>query len=92
MVELTKEGLVIANSGPEPQVPVMELFERFKKGNPSGDSIGIGLAIVRQICDLAHFSIDYAYGGGVHAVGVGFTARVQASRLLQNHSLPLQER
>ena len=92
VVELTKEGLVIANSGPEPQVPVMELFERFKKGNPSGDSIGIGLAIVRQICDLAHFSIDYAYGGGVHAVGVGFTARVQASRLLQNHSLPLQER
>lgn len=92
VVQLVKEGLVIANSGPAPQIPVMELFERFKKGNPGGDSIGIGLAIVRQIADLAHFSIEYEYGNGVHAIGVGFTDRVPASKLLQNLSLPLQER
>jgi signal transduction histidine kinase len=103
VVQLTKEGLVIANTGREPQVPVMELFERFKKGNPGGDSIGIGLAIVRQICDLADFSVDYQYlngvregadGGrtGIHRVAVGFTSRIPASKLLQNLSLPLQER
>jgi two-component system OmpR family sensor kinase len=92
VVQLVKEGLIIANSGREPQIPVMELFERFKKGNPGGDSIGIGLAIVRQIADLAHFSIDYRYERGVHAVGIGFTSRVSASKLLQNYLLPLQER
>lgn len=92
LVQLTQEGLVIRNSGREPQVPVMELFERFKKGNPGGDSIGIGLAIVRQICDLSHFTIEYQYDPGMHSVAVGFTPRTSASKLLQNLSLPLQER
>jgi signal transduction histidine kinase len=91
-VELTKDGLVIANSGQEPQVPVEELFERFKKGNPGGDSIGIGLAIVRQICDLSRFTVAYRYDAGVHSVAVGLGSRVEASKLLQNLSLPLLER
>lgn len=90
-VVLTSEGLVIANSGREPQVPVMELFQRFKKGDPGGDSIGIGLAIVRQICDLSHFTIGYQYTSGMHFVAVGWTARMTASNLLQNSSLPLRE-
>jgi signal transduction histidine kinase len=65
------------------------LFERFKKGDPGGDSIGIGLAIVRQICDLGHFTVDYRYGAGIHSVAVGFTGRMPASNLLQNLSLAL---
>jgi two-component system OmpR family sensor kinase len=92
MVNLTKEGLVISNSGREPQVPVGELFERFKKGNPGGDSIGIGLAIVRQICDLSHFTVEYQYRAGVHSVAVSWVPRIPASKLLQNLSIPLQER
>ena len=92
MVNLTKEGLVISNSGREPQVPVGELFERFKKGNPGGDSIGIGLAIVRQICDLSHFTVEYQYCRGVHSIAVSWSPRTPASRLLQNLSIPLQER
>jgi signal transduction histidine kinase len=88
-VRLTREGLVISNSGLEPQVPVGELFERFKKGNPGGDSIGIGLAIVRQICDLSGFTVEYFFREGVHMVAVGFTDQAPASRLLQNLALPL---
>ncbi|HEV3326205.1 MAG TPA: HAMP domain-containing sensor histidine kinase, partial [Puia sp.] len=88
-VWLGREGLVISNSGREPQVPVMELFERFKKGNSGGDSIGIGLAIVRQICDLSHFTVGYQYLHGVHSVAVGFGPRTAASKLLQNLLLPL---
>ncbi|HTR29315.1 MAG TPA: HAMP domain-containing sensor histidine kinase [Puia sp.] len=89
MVALTREGLMIANSGLDPKLPVMELFDRFKKGNPGSDSIGIGLAIVRQICDLAHFTIEYDYCNEVHTLAVGFTDRAPASRLLQNLALPL---
>jgi signal transduction histidine kinase len=92
MVNLSKEGLVISNSGRAPQVPVEELFERFKKGNPGGDSIGIGLAIVRQICDISHFTIKYQYISGVHSVAISWAPRTPASKLLQNLSLPLQER
>jgi signal transduction histidine kinase len=92
MVNLTKEGLVISNSGRAPQVPVEELFERFKKGNPGGDSIGIGLAIVRQICDLSHFTVEYHYCAGMHSVALSWVPRTPASKLLQNLSIPLQER
>jgi hypothetical protein len=73
-------------------VPTAELFERFKKGNSGSDSIGIGLAIVRQICDLSHFTIDYQYRDGFHCLAVGFSPRVAASKLLQNLSLPLHSR
>ena len=89
-VRLRREGLVIANTGQEPSVPTEELFERFKKGNPGSDSIGIGLAIVRQICDMSHFDIIYEYRAGSHILAISFLPRQAASKLLQNLSLPLQ--
>jgi two-component system OmpR family sensor kinase len=88
-VILNRERLVIANTGGEPRVPTAELFERFKKGNPGSDSIGIGLAIVRQIGDLSGFSILYKYVDGWHILAIGFNDRIPASKLLQNLSLPL---
>jgi len=88
-VDLSREGLVIVNTGREPMVPTAELFERFKKGDPGGDSIGIGLAIVRQICELSHWDIEYQYSSGLHMLVISFVPRVTASKLLQNLSLPL---
>jgi two-component system OmpR family sensor kinase len=86
-VDLSKEGLVIINTGKAPLVPTEELFERFKKGNTGSDSIGIGLAIVRQICDLSDFDIVYQYNGGMHILAVSFLPKAGASKLLQNLSL-----
>jgi signal transduction histidine kinase len=88
-VWLTKEGLVIINTGRPPVVPTKELFERFKKGNSGSDSIGIGLAIVRQICDLSGFDIEYQYNSGLHQLAVSFQPKTTASKLLQNLSLTL---
>jgi signal transduction histidine kinase len=90
-VVLTREGLMISNPGKEPQVPVMELFERFKKGISGSDSIGIGLAIVRQICELNNFNIVYEYTSGLHMLAISFLPQVPASKLLQNLSLPLHD-
>ncbi|HEY4107599.1 HAMP domain-containing sensor histidine kinase [Puia sp.] len=88
-VDLSREGLVLVNSGREPRVPTAELFERFKKGNAGSDSIGIGLAIVRQICELSGFDIVYEYSEGRHGVAISFLSRVPASKLLQNVLVPL---
>jgi signal transduction histidine kinase len=88
-VQLTKDGLVIVNTGVEPRVPTQELFERFKKGNSGSDSIGIGLAIVRQICELNHFDIVYEYRDGLHRIAVAFRPILSASKLLQNYSFVL---
>jgi signal transduction histidine kinase len=89
-VQLSREGLVVANTGQEPHVPTTELFERFKKGNTGTDSIGIGLAIVRQICELSGFTIVYQYSDGWHVLAVSFLPRVTASKFLQNLSFPLR--
>jgi len=83
-VFLNKRSLIISNTGKEPSSPTFELFERFKKGNPGSDSIGIGLAIVRQICDLNNFTIAYGYASGIHTLAVSFLPEVAASKLLQN--------
>ena len=89
-VNLTRAGLVIGNTGRAPDVPTGELFERFKKGNSGSDSIGIGLAIVRQICDLMNFTIIYEYASGWHQLAISFLSPIPASKLLQNVEVPLQ--
>src|SRR5258708_3964301 len=88
-VNLSKAGLVISNTARDPGVPTVELFERFKKGNPRGDSIGIGLAIVRQICDMMNFKIVYEYTSCWHHVAISFLSPAPASKLLQNLEFPL---
>lgn len=86
-VLLTPAGLIVSNTGPAPEGPTAELFERFRKGNPASDSIGIGLAIVRQICDLNRFTIVYEYIAGHpghHVLAISFLPAIPASKLLQN--------
>lgn len=69
---LSKKNLLIRNTGKEPAVPTDQLFQRFKKGNQCDNSIGIGLAIVKQIGDMNHYDIQYTYEGGWHTVDVKF--------------------
>lgn len=90
-VNLNRAGLVIGNTGRAPEVPTAELFERFKKGNPGSDSIGIGLAIVRQICDIMNYTIVYEYTSGRHRIAISFLSPIPASKLLQNLEVPLQQ-
>jgi signal transduction histidine kinase len=88
-VVLNKSGLLVANTGKAPLAPTSELFQRFKKGDQSGDSVGIGLAIVKQICDLNGFAIIYEYARGRHFLAISFDASIPASKLLQNDELYL---
>lgn len=71
-IEFTKNFLCIKNTGNEPNRNVTELFERFKKGNNHSDSIGLGLSIVKQICFLSGFEIDYRYDPPFHKVKISF--------------------
>jgi len=60
-IKLGDNMLEVVNSGHEPQQDVDNFFQRFKKGNGSHDSIGLGLPIVKQICIVNGFGIDYSY-------------------------------
>ncbi|PZF71826.1 sensor histidine kinase [Taibaiella soli] len=83
-VLLTKDKFCIKNTGNPPNIPTEDLFRRFKKVNQSGESIGIGLAIVKQICDLNKFKIRYTFEEGWHIIEINFRPISSSSKLLQN--------
>lgn len=65
-VKLTAEMLEIENSGPEFKENPDSLLQRFSKGE--NGNIGIGLAIVKQICELYHFTLTYAISEKNHKI------------------------
>jgi nitrogen-specific signal transduction histidine kinase len=61
---------MIENSGQSFNGNPEVLFQRFSKGE-NGNS-GIGLAIVKEICDLYHFKIEYKIHESVHKITIYF--------------------
>jgi signal transduction histidine kinase len=63
-IHLHDKGLRIENTSPAPQVPAPELVARFARGNPRSEGVGLGLAIVQEICQQSdmHLFTEYAEG------------------------------
>lgn len=91
-VILNREFLMVKNTGKAPENPTSEMFQRFKKGSQCNNSIGIGLSIVKQICDMNSFEIQYHYTSGLHILIVNFPPGSHSSKLLQNDERYLHER
>lgn len=60
-ISLTPHTLTIQNSGQPLPFPATELFHRFVKDPARSDSIGLGLALVRQICDRYGLPLTHQY-------------------------------
>lgn len=71
-IRLDAKMLGLTNTGPEPHQDVNDFFQRFKKANGNLDSIGLGLSIVKQICIVNGFDIDYSYQKPHHRVRILF--------------------
>jgi signal transduction histidine kinase len=71
-VSLTGKELCIENSGPILEGDPGRLFERFKKGSEESRTTGLGLALVKQICHLYQFDVQYYYEQGTHRIRVVF--------------------
>jgi len=71
-INLNKRKLEISNSGVPFSVPSSKLFERFFKVNASSESQGLGLSIVKEICSLNKWEINYEYEDNLHKFMVGF--------------------
>lgn len=67
-IELTStaDRLCLSNTGGHLSSEPERLFERFKKESTGPDSVGLGLAIVRQICDNYGLRIAYQETEGIH--------------------------
>ena len=72
-IEISSEPRSLSITNQSQQAPLSEtqVFERFHKDAQS-DGLGIGLAIVKQICDLYGFRISYAFREHKHAFQVTF--------------------
>jgi signal transduction histidine kinase len=68
---LSSDNLALSNSGKELPFDKVNIFERFQKSNQS-DGIGLGLAVVKQICDANGLSIAYSYVDKVHTFVITF--------------------
>jgi signal transduction histidine kinase len=71
-VKFDNDKLEISNSGVPFSVSSSKLFERFFKINVSSESQGLGLSIVKEICSLNKWKINYEYTNNQHKFIVGF--------------------
>ncbi len=71
-VELQHGNLSIRNTGPDPGINPEELFERFKKRSTSKGSLGLGLSIVKKICEACDWGISYTYTESIHEIKIRF--------------------
>jgi signal transduction histidine kinase len=65
-VKLTPEELIVENSGPQAPLDSGKLFRRFYKEAQHSQHNGLGLSIVKQICDQLHIDIQYDFYEGRH--------------------------
>jgi signal transduction histidine kinase len=71
-VDLDAEKLVISNTGHTHAFNPNDLFKRFRKGDVSGDSSGLGLSIVSKIASLYNMDIEYTLEGNIHTLRLAF--------------------
>lgn len=71
-IDLNDKELIISNTGRMLSFDPNDLFKRFKKGDLSGDSSGLGLSIVNKIAALYHMEIEYLLDGNIHTLRLAF--------------------
>jgi len=65
-IQTDNTQLVISNYGAPLDFPPEKLFERFYRKSESSEALGLGLALVKKICDLNRLAIHYHYSAGQH--------------------------
>lgn len=71
-IALRENHLSVSNTGNALSCRPEELFERFKKDTQQPESLGLGLSIIKKICDQYNFKISYDFIDGVHTLRILF--------------------
>jgi len=76
LITLTNEKLVFENPGAAKPLDKDMLFERFQKA-PGSDGVGLGLTIVKNICQLYHWDINYTHKSSLHRFEIVFKKDIE---------------
>ena len=72
-VTLSRNELCVSNSSFLPPLDTNQVFQRFyRHAAAKQDGNGLGLSIVKQICDMAGYSITYRFNNDQHEFLVNF--------------------
>jgi signal transduction histidine kinase len=71
-IKATHKQIEIGNTSDQPQLNVESLFKRFGNVSAAGNSNGLGLAIIKQICGLHNWKVSYHYKFNKHYFTVRF--------------------
>jgi signal transduction histidine kinase len=72
LIVISKNYFSITNSGAPRTIAPEKLFERFYKLNKSSESFGLGLSIVKKICEINRWDISYINENELHTVSICF--------------------
>jgi signal transduction histidine kinase len=71
-IEIGTKDILISNSGQVVSAEPEKLFGRFQKNSQHPQSLGIGLSIVKRICDMSDIAIRYEQKGDEHIFILSF--------------------
>ncbi len=71
-VFIRENEISIENTGLSFEGDTNQLFQRFSKNSTHRDSSGLGLYIVKSVCDLYRFSISYTVEKNIHKISIQF--------------------
>ena len=73
VLETRPGSLLIKNDGPPLEFNQEELFTRFVRDNKRSGNFGLGLSLVKKVCETYNFLIDYSYDNQKHVFKVTFS-------------------
>lgn len=71
-IRLTDEQLSVSNTGQKEALPPQKLFRRFYKPSEDNNSNGLGLSIIKQICEVSGLSVNYKHEKDLHNFSINW--------------------
>jgi two-component system, OmpR family, sensor histidine kinase ArlS len=71
-IESSSGSLIIKNTGLPESLSPDKMYERFSRQKSSQEGVGLGLAMIRRICQIYHLQLNYYFENNFHIFRIDF--------------------